>query len=308
MVRHLADKSVVSGRDNASGFPLFLLPAGDESSVSRLQLNAALLRELGRLTPLAPEERSEIEAASRRLYPAVEYGRLPTFDPRFVERLCTQLSCGWAFEGFGGNGMIGPEGLLAILYATFYSPAYRVYFKEELIEGFPCICVPRTIALFARLAALGADLISFHLLEPTYPSASWNQGSERGPDPFLQRVSTFREEGERTIDRAGEKGKAIAPSPKGPGFGRVYINETAYFDGVPEAVWRFHIGGYQVCHKWLSDRKGRTLTDEDIAHYYKIVIALNETIRIMGEIDKVIEEHGGWPGAFVTDTKGESAS
>ena len=71
--------------------------------------------------------------------------------------------------------------------------------------------------------------------------------------------------------------------------------------GVSEEVWDFHIGGYQVCHKWLKDRKGRTLSDEDVAHYQKIVVALNETIRIMAEIDEVIEAHGGWPDAFQTD-------
>ena len=64
------------------------------------------------------------------------------------------------------------------------------------------------------------------------------------------------------------------------------------------AFWDFQIGGYQVSEKWLKDRRGRTLTDEDIAHYGRIVIALRETIRIMGEIDAVIEEHGGWLGAF----------
>jgi hypothetical protein len=70
---------------------------------------------------------------------------------------------------------------------------------------------------------------------------------------------------------------------------------------VPEEVWNFHIGGYQVCHKWLYDRSGsggepgRTLSEEDIVHYQHIVVALNGTIRLMAEIDEVIEEHGGWP-------------
>ncbi|MBU1908740.1 MAG: hypothetical protein KJ726_01680, partial [Verrucomicrobia bacterium] len=59
--------------------------------------------------------------------------------------------------------------------------------------------------------------------------------------------------------------------------------------------WNFHIGGYQVCEKWLKDRKGRTLTYEDIQHYQEIVVALHETIRLMAEIDKVIEAEGGWP-------------
>ncbi len=108
--------------------------------------------------------------------------------------------------------------------------------------------------------------------------------------------------------------------PKNPEVGRVgWSNDTVWLDagktsareghratkpgsigfsGVPEAVWDFHIGGYQVCHKWLKDRKGRSLSDEDLAHYQKIVVALNETILLMQEIDEVIDEHGGWPGAF----------
>jgi len=69
---------------------------------------------------------------------------------------------------------------------------------------------------------------------------------------------------------------------------------------VPEAVWNFHIGGYRVCEKWLKDRRGRRLSNDDLTHYQKIVVALNETIRLMKEIDEVIAKHGGWPGAFVT--------
>ncbi|MCI0695630.1 hypothetical protein L0337_26965 [candidate division KSB1 bacterium] len=77
------------------------------------------------------------------------------------------------------------------------------------------------------------------------------------------------------------------------------------FNGVPENVWEFHIGGYQVCQKWLKERQRheRTLSVEDKTHYAKIVVALHETIRLMGEIDAVIKEHGGWPEAFTsTDT------
>ena len=73
-------------------------------------------------------------------------------------------------------------------------------------------------------------------------------------------------------------------------------------------MWDFHFGGYQVCYKWLKDRKGRTLSDEDIAHYQKIVVTLNETIRIMAEIDEVIEAHGGWPAAFRTGKEAGAAS
>ena len=86
--------------------------------------------------------------------------------------------------------------------------------------------------------------------------------------------------------------------------GELGKKQTIGFRGVREEVWNFHIGGYQVCEKWLKDRgpkggkPGRTLTPEDIDHYHRIVVALSETIHIMKEIDEVIEEHGGWPGAF----------
>ena len=62
--------------------------------------------------------------------------------------------------------------------------------------------------------------------------------------------------------------------------------------GVPEAVWEFKVGGYQVCEKWLKDRKGRTLSGDDIAHYQRMVVALKETIRLMKEIDAAIPK---WP-------------
>jgi hypothetical protein len=75
---------------------------------------------------------------------------------------------------------------------------------------------------------------------------------------------------------------------------------TVGFVGVPEAVWVFQVGGYQVCEKWLRDRKGRTLSEVDLRQYQKIVVALAETLRLMPEIDAVIEQHGGWPDAFTS--------
>jgi hypothetical protein len=79
--------------------------------------------------------------------------------------------------------------------------------------------------------------------------------------------------------------------------GTVWVDkeQTAGFTGVPEAVWHFHVGGYQVCEKWLKDRKGCVLPKEDIEHYHRVVVALSETIRLMKEIDKLIDQHGGWP-------------
>ena len=69
---------------------------------------------------------------------------------------------------------------------------------------------------------------------------------------------------------------------------KVFINKEQYFGNVTELIWNFYIGGYQPAQKWLKDRKTRTLNNEDIEHYQKMIVALSETERILKEIDKVI--------------------
>ena len=63
--------------------------------------------------------------------------------------------------------------------------------------------------------------------------------------------------------------------------GRVMINATQYFGNVPEEAWNAYISGYQPAQKWLKDRKGCTLTFEDINHYRQIIYALTATQRLM---------------------------
>ncbi len=84
--------------------------------------------------------------------------------------------------------------------------------------------------------------------------------------------------------------RACAPADGVPG--RVWINQKQYFANVPSAVWSYHIGGYQVCQKWLKDRKGRQLSYDDLTHYRGIVAALARTIELQAAIDEAIAE---WP-------------
>jgi hypothetical protein len=105
-----------------------------------------------------------------------------------------------------------------------------------------------------------------------------------GPD-----LASYPVEGSNEVD------KPRYVEPLDDHSGRVYINASQYFEGVLPEVWAFQVGGYQVCHKWLKDRKGRTLSFDDLTHYQQIVSALSETIRLMAEVDTVIDGHGGWP-------------
>jgi len=178
------------------------------------------------------------------------------------------------------------EDILKYIYAVFNSQGYRNRYAEFLKIDFPRLPLPGRIKLFCELARLGGELVDLHLMEsPKLEEYITTYNGQVGAE--VKKVGWTPERGGTVwIDAGGTKAKTTAGS--------------IGFEGVPEEIWNFHIGGYQVCEKWLKDRKGRPLSADDIAHYQKIVVALSETIRLMAEIDEVINAHGGWPGAFVT--------
>jgi hypothetical protein len=168
---------------------------------------------------------------------------------------------------------------------VFHSPGYRSRYAEFLKIDFPRLPLTSSIELFRSLSELGSQLVALHLVESeaqNTPVTNYIGNSTEVVKPGW----TDDNGGTVWLDTGGTKAKTTAG--------------TRGFVGVPEAVWNFHIGGYQVCEKWLKDRKGRTLSEEDMSHYHKIIVALSETIRIMPKIDEVIQQHGGWPGAFQT--------
>jgi predicted helicase len=200
--------------------------------------------------------------------------RRPNFSDKFLQSLAIKL----ALPEAGPHKLpmsLTPEEVFGYAYAVLHSPTYRIRYAEFLKIDFPRLPLTSSLDLFRALAKLGGELVALHLMESQKldkPITKWKGNT---PSSEVEKVTYF--DTTVWIDKAKTEG----------------------FRGVPENVRNFHIGGYQVCEKWLKDRKGRVLSEEDITHYHKIVVALNETIRLMGEIDKVIEKHGGWPGAFL---------
>ncbi|MDD9855011.1 MAG: hypothetical protein OXU88_02400, partial [Gammaproteobacteria bacterium] len=66
-----------------------------------------------------------------------------------------------------------------------------------------------------------------------------------------------------------------------------WLNKTQRFERVPQVAWNFAVGGYFPAQKYLKDRKGRTLSWNEIHHYQKIIVALVETAKVMEKIDAV---------------------
>jgi predicted helicase len=211
------------------------------------------------------------------LYPdkdslALRQGRTINLKPEFVKAMSIILGLPQSGIDNLPHGITAEE-LFHYAYGVLHSPGYRSRYAEFLKMDFPRLPLTGNLELFRALSRLGDELVALHLLES--PKLDKAITTYTGlPKPEVEKVSHSRNT--VWLDKALTRG----------------------FRGVPEAVWNFYIGGYQVCEKWLKDRKGRTLSKDDIKHYHKIIVALSETIRLMKEIDKVIENHGGWPAAF----------
>jgi len=170
--------------------------------------------------------------------------------PNFNEEIVQKIE-----ESLGET--IDPQELFDYIYAVLHSPNYRTKYKEFLKIDFPRIPYPENKEEYHRLADLGSQLRRLHLMQDV-------------PAP---QHAKFDNPGSNTVDKLEYKD------------GCVKINKEQCFADVPELAWNFYIGGYQPAQKWLKDRRGRTLTFDDITHYRNIVTVLLETDRLMKEID-----------------------
>ncbi len=192
----------------------------------------------------------------------------PNLNREIIDLLSQELNLKFnASDEIKIEGTFSPLNLLDYIYAVLHSTTYRNEYKEFLKIDFPRIPYPTNPKEFFNLVELGGKLRKLHLLE----SDETENYITQYPEPGCSDVDkpNFK------LNESGDKGK-------------VYINDTQYFDDVPKIAWDFYIGGYQPAQKWLKDRKGRQLDYEDIFHYQKIIVALCRTNEIMKEIDQTL--------------------
>ncbi len=181
--------------------------------------------------------------------PEAEYGvKKPNISPSIIEQLT---------RDFGKTP--SPEQIFYYIYAIFYSNIYRTKYAEFLKMDFPRIPFTKDYKLFIKMAEYGKRLVDLHLLKSTEIDK---------PAARLHGKGNFKVEKLRYDEN------------------RIYINHAQYFEGITKDVWEYQIGGYQVCDKWLKDRRGRSLSLDEIKHYCNIVTSIQKTIKIQKEIDE----------------------
>jgi predicted helicase len=156
-----------------------------------------------------------------------------------------------------------PEEIFYYIYSVLYSNTYRKKYAEFLKIDFPRVPFIKNYKLFCKMGEYGKRLVNLHLLKS---------------NELDQPIAKFQGKGNNKVEKVKYE------------QGRVYINNEQYFNSISPEVWQYQIGGYQVCDKWLKDRKGRTLSLDDIKHYCKVVTALKKTIEIQEKIDIVFPD------------------
>lgn len=182
------------------------------------------------------------------LYLYSDSGKTPNFSPEFLKFISEKY-----------DKTLTPEEIFYYIYAILHSPTYRKKYEEFLRYDFPRIPFVDDYDVFKKLSNLGKELVELHLMKKRLPIKV-----------------KFDIPGSNIVERVKYEN------------GMVWINKEQYFDGAPEDVWNFYIGGYQVLDKWLKSRKNRRLEGNDIEQFLQIVGIIRETIRLMEEIDKEV--------------------
>lgn len=185
--------------------------------------------------------------------PEADYGskdKIPNIDKAVYEKLNNTY-----------KKKLKPEEILYYIYAVFYSNTYRRKFAEFLKIDFPRVPFTSDYKVFSKMTALGKQLTDLHLMKSDLLNKPISKYQGKGDNDRIEKV-TYAEKEQR-----------------------IYINNEKYFDNVSPELWNYQIGGYQVLQKYLKDRKDHTMNDP--RYYCHIVTAIDKTIALQNQIDKI---------------------
>ena len=213
--------------------------------------------------------RGGITAAPLYLY-SDEFGkekREPNLNPQIIKAFAEKIHLSFSSEKSTGNISFSPIDMIDYIYAILYSHHYRIKYADALKIDYPQVPYPKNTDYFWSLVEFGSQLRRIHCMEYPLETSQYS----------------FSGAGDNTVEKISFKNGYIA------------INKSQMFKATPEMqpitseMWTYTIGGMQPLQKWLKDRKGLKLTEENIRCYLYILEAVKTTMSIMDEIDKIVQ-------------------
>ena len=175
------------------------------------------------------------------LYSELDNAWIPNLDPESLAKLTANMS----FQP-------SPIEVFDYIYGILHDPVYRERFNEFLKRDFPRVPVIEE-STFAVYVAAGERLRKLHLMQIKVPAEleiepNTSDDMEIGAIKYKDCV--------------------------------LHLNANKRILGIPEDVWNYRIGGYQVLDKWFKSHKGETMTIDSFEHISNVVGLLAETIKV----------------------------
>ncbi len=204
--------------------------------------------------------------------------------------------------------------LFRVVFAMLYAPAYQAEHKSALSSDWAHVPIPRKRDLLDRIVDAGskvtrlldtsidaADLVEEILGADTVRALGPLKRADGGqvrPTDLTVTVTYWGGGKGRWVTRvatAAEVPPDNALDSWGETTGDLFINEDTFFANVPEAVWRYQLGGYPVLKKWLgyrqADRMGdRPLSDTDRRWFRSMVQRIAALLALNNALDDLYQE------------------
>jgi len=181
--------------------------------------------------------------------------------------------------------------------AIGYSPAYLSENFDGIGDDYPRIPLPVSRDALIQSAALGKQIAALLDTESHPPEVL--STPEFTHIAALTRIDDKQinpQEGDLALTAGWGHAQSNAVMP---GKGKVaanaksldiYLNDRVYWKDIPEAVWNYTIGGYQVIKKWLSYREskimGRDMTVEEAREVTNMAKRIAGLIALENELDE----------------------
>lgn len=252
--KQIIDHVALSNKTIDTLFPLYL----DTNSVTGIQSNDKIIKK---------------ETIQQRLsHLNVANGRIPNLNENFIEEIRVMTGLTFVMEGHGDlSNTFGPEDVLGYIYSILNTPSYKVRYEQFLKAEYPRIPVRLPNGgreSFSEICKIGIELITLHTLQ--FDKSKINvRYPNNGSNVIEDKYPIFQ----LTEDESKQ--------------GKIWINEKQYFEPVNQSIWDYELGGYQVCQKWLLDRRGQALSYDDLSHYMATVYSLEAAMELIPELNRL---------------------
>jgi hypothetical protein len=286
VTQHLGDHHMT--RPGCSFFPLFTYTGGSSLSADHNDLFAsAVAQRKANLTTFARQYLTSLglkpgeddETSTLIWFHALAVGH----SPRYLEENAAALTQNWPRVPLPKTAKVLKAGAdLGRQIGALLDP-------ETPVEGVTTLQVRPDLKGLGELAVTSDAGTPARNAADAHPSKPAGKSARITPalTPDLAIAARWGYAGQGGVTMPGPG--QVTTGTRGEGYLDIHLNATTRWKDVPEPVWNYTLGGYQVLKKWLSYREsallGRPLTPDEAQHFTHHVRRITAILALHEKLD-----------------------